>query len=575
MSVLRAFVVVALSAVVLLIGGVPVLQSYATAYTGYSAGSLATSPERQKSVVDVGSPAYRAGIRTGDTVGCTNMRDGAILFPVYQVAAYEPSPIEACVIRSGNIRHVTFVARPGPPVESTYGTFGFAALRFVIFATFVIVGSILVLARPSIMTWLFYGYCIGSAPLGVVNAAWTSWPPAVFALVMSVYGTIGFLGAAFLLLFALLVPDDRPPRGWRAWVYAAGWILTIVLGVTQFYWRIQSSTPVLTITDPFVLVTSQALTLVVVLVTIARLITMSGEMRARFAWVAFGIIFGVVANYIRIYVGSAPGNIFGLLTIVTPLALMYAILRRHVIDVRFVISRAVVFGVITTAVIGIIAAVDWATSEYLKQMRVALAIDAVITIVLGVTLHRTYGTIENLVDFYIYRKKHEAEKYLKRLARTLLSSEREETVDNAVVADPYEKLDLTMAALFRYADGGFVPRRASGWTIVQDLRFDHDHDLIRFLTTERRRVNIGDLKNDVTARFSACGAAPVVAIPIFDGNDLFGFTVYGLHRDGTKLDPDEADALETLCETAAQAYIRVENLQYRSLASNARPRRVT
>lgn len=566
MGVLRAVLVVALSTVILLIGGVPVLQSYSTAYTGFHAGQLGT-PESAKTVVDVGSPAYRAGIRTGDRVDCTNMRDGAILFPVYQEAAYEPAPIHACITRGGHAEHVTFVAQPGPPVKSTYDTFGFAALRLLVFTIFVIVGSVLVLARPSTMTWLFYAYCVGAAPLGVVNATWTAWPPVIFTLVMSLYGTIGFLGAAFLLLFALLVPDDRPPRGWRAWAYGAAWVITIVLGITQFYWRLHSSTPVLTVTDPLVLVASQVLTLTVVIATVVRLISMSGEMRARFAWVAFGIVFGVIVNYVRIYIGSVPGNISGMLTIVTPLALMYAILRRHVIDVRFVISRAVVFGIVTTAVVAVIGAVDWATSQYLSQLRVALAIDAVITIALGVVLHRSYGAIENVVDFYIFRTKHDAEVYLKRLARSLLSSEREETVDRALVTDPYEKLDLTMAALFRSDGNVYRPRDAAGWTVVQALTFDHDHDLVRFLVSERTRLHIRDLGKRVGIELEECGAMPVVAIPVFDGNDLFGFTLYGLHRDGTKLDPDEIDTLQILCETAAQAYIRVENLKYRRMAA--------
>ena len=57
--------------------------------------------------------------------------------------------------------------------------------------------------------------------------------------------------------------------------------------------------------------------------------------------------------------------------------------------------------------------------------------------------------------------------------------------------------------------------------------------------------------------------APAVAVPVFDGDDLSAFALYGLHRNGTKLDPDEIDTLEQLCSTAAQAYMRIENLKYR------------
>ncbi|MBV9271175.1 MAG: hypothetical protein JO165_08775 [Candidatus Eremiobacteraeota bacterium] len=41
-------------------------------------------------------------------------------------------------------------------------------------------------------------------------------------------------------------------------------------------------------------------------------------------------------------------------------------------------------------------------------------------------------------------------------------------------------------------------------------------------------------------------------------NRLTGFMVYGIHRGGTQLDPDEIETLERLCASAAQAYTGIE-----------------
>jgi hypothetical protein len=237
-----------------------------------------------------------------------------------------------------------------------------------------------------------------------------------------------------------------------------------------------------------------------------------------------------------------------------------------VIDVRFVISRTVVYAVITTLVVGIIGVVDWLTSAYLNQARVAMAIDALVTIGLGFVLHRTYGWLEHAADFVLFRKKHEAEAYLERLAKTLLRASRDETIDRALVHDPYEKFELTMAALFRAQGTSFTISCVAGWKAVQAMAFDCEHDLVRFLATERSRLHIHDLRAHVAAQFIECGDAPAVAIPIFEGDDLRAFALYGIHRSGTKLDPDEVEALEDLCQTAAQAYVRIENLRYRALA---------
>lgn len=221
----------------------------------------------------------------------------------------------------------------------------------------------------------------------------------------------------------------------------------------------------------------------------------------------------------------------GTLTVVMPITLMYAILRRHVIDVRFAISRTVVYGVVTTLIVGVIGIVDFLTSQYLNGLRIALAIDALVTIALGLALHRMYGAIENVVDFLIYRRKHEAESYLKRLAQTLLRAEREETIDRAVVDHPYERLELAMSALLRANGDRYSTVSARGWNGAAPS-FEREHDVVRFLATERHRLELRDLRERVKVEIAEPGVMPAVAVPIFEGDDLRGFALYGLHRDG-------------------------------------------
>ncbi|HVA29089.1 MAG TPA: GAF domain-containing protein, partial [Candidatus Baltobacteraceae bacterium] len=106
---------------------------------------------------------------------------------------------------------------------------------------------------------------------------------------------------------------------------------------------------------------------------------------------------------------------------------------------------------------------------------------------------------------------------------------------------------------------------AAGWKTSAALYFEPEHDLVRFLITERRLLDIQDLHGHVAAEFKAAGEIPTVAVPIVEGDELSAFMIYGLHRDGTKLDPDECQTLEALCDTAAQAYVRVENLRLRAM----------
>ena len=501
-----------------------------------------------------------------------SLRESVPLFPAFVQAKYAPLPISVCAERDGSLRGFVFVPRPGQPVPSAYGSLAWAALRVAILFAFLAMGSALVILRPGLMTWLFWAYCLGTSPFGVAaDVLWTWWPPLAFAALSAFNDAANALGFAFLLLFALVIPGDRVPTGWRGWVFWITCTATAAAWALHLYRALHAATLFAIQRDPVRVDFQDVMTCAVVLVTLLRLATMKREERARLSWVAFGIIVGVLFNQLRfpVLVGASPQSVPSLdssmLNVVMPISLMYAILWRHVIDVRFVISRAVVYGIVTSLLIFVIGFVDWLTSAYFSHLRLALAIDAAVTIALVLALHRISRVIENAVDFLIYRKKHEAERYLKRLARTLLRAQRAGTIDHALVQDPYDKLELSLAALFRRAGSSYVASSTAGWNGSAALALEQEHDLVRFLATERRLLQIRDLHGHVAAEFDRAGAAPAVAVPIFEGDELYAFAIYGLHRDGTKLDPDERDTLETLCDTAAQAYIRVENLQLRAL----------
>jgi hypothetical protein len=558
--IFNAIITVGVSLVFLWIVVPSMFAGYPSAYTGLNPGQSGTTV-----TIDPGSPAAKAGLRDGDTIRCLHIRDYEMLFPSFQLPAYSTSPVHGCVVRDGVEVPFELVAHPGPAAQDIYGGLVFILLRAAAYVVFLIVGSTLVILRPSLMTWLLFIFCVNTSPAAASADGLTSLSPVSYFLAALPNELGALVSATALLLFTLVFPDSSLPRGWRGalfWIVCAVSLVAIALKLQQMYGTVAIGP----YSDPVSLNVKLILAIAVVGVTLGRFAGMRPADRARFGWVTLGILLGVVANYLRSTV-SGPLSIFaGMSTVLMPITLMYAILRRHVIDVRFAISRAVVYAVVTTAIIGVIASVDFLTGEYLRGLRIALAINALVTIGLGVALHRMYRTIENSVDFLIYRKKHEAERYLQRLAQTLLRAEREETVDRAIVDDPYERLDLTMAALLRANGGRYSAVAVQGWS-GEVPSFESEHVLVRFLTTERRRVELRDLRKRVKSEIAEAGPMPAIGVPIFEGDDLRGFALYGLHRDGTRLDPDEVDVLEALCQTAAQAYVRIENLRMRQLIS--------
>ncbi len=564
MTAVRAIIAIGIATFFFAVSVPPMFVNPPWPYTGI------TINEPAKGGLDIsvarGSPAYRAGLRSHDTINCLSARDYSELYSAPHVV-YVAAPISLCVLRAGAWRNVSLISERRPPAGMAYISPWLAALRALVYLVYLIVGCALVMARPSLMTWLLFIYCLGAAPLTAVEDG-ASLSAAGFTVLFVLMDISSSAMAGVLALFALVVPERAPPRGWRRVTFvvlAAATLAAAAVTAVGNHWN--------SYTLPVAPWFSSVLTIVGIIVVIARLATMQRSERARFGWAAFAIIFGILVNSLRTgVVGVFPVSNFVIdvvsftaayVTVIMPLALMYAILRRHVIDVRFVLSRGVVYAIITTLVVGLIGIVDWATSAYLHEVRTAMAIDALVTIALGFVLHRTYFWVDRFVDAVLFREKHQAQEYLTRLARTLPFAHSEEAVDNALVFAPYEKLSLTAAALYRQRRDGFAPVCAQGWSLSELPTLAADDDLLRFFMAERGRISIGDLHERIGRQRFAQSNPPAIAIPIFQSNDLTGFALYGLHHDGTRLDPDEEHVLERLCETGAQAYTAVELARYR------------
>lgn len=553
---MRAVIVTTLALITLLLAGAPMFMHPPTGYFGITFrdnGALV-----QPNVIDVAphSPAHEAGLRSGDSVSCISLRDGAIL----NGGGYTPgTPVNLCVTHDGVRRYVRLVPQTRPPATSIYGSDALAAVRLTGYALFLLCAAILVLGRPSLMTWLFFGYAIFASPNSASSFNLTFLDPTLYAFIAVLFAVMTLGQTALLLGFTILVPDDAPPTIARKRALAIAWVLLPVLAVIGILTWAQTA---FTVTFHVAEWTSWSSTAIVIIALTCRLSTMKGAERARFAWAAFAIVWTVIIDVFRL-VGVLPAptsSMVSLFAVVTPLVLLYAVFNRHVIDIRFVVSRTLVYAVITTLVIAIVGAVDWATSAYLHEVKIAMALDALATIAVAFALNRLHRWIERAVDIALFREKYAAEEYLDRLGRTLLDAQREETIHSELVRAPVRALNLTMAAVFREAESAFTVCASAGRDVNLPPAFDRDHEVVRFLNADRALVRLRDIAFESRAE---------IAIPIFQGKRLTGFVLYGAHSDGTQLDPDEVETLKRFCDSAAQAYISITYERYNGLPSTA------
>ncbi len=510
--------------------------------------------------VDPGSPAARAGVQAGDRIvfGSASWKtlillgDFGLLPPNY--------PVAMSVERAGAAVPVHFITEPRLDRQSPLETLAAVASNAV-YPVFALTGALLVLLRPSLMTRALFVFCLAYGTT-IATVHWAFLPSAIFVPVSLFNGVFsGSFGDFPILLFVLLFPDYTL-TGWRlrvATVVFAATALDLCLGIaTQL---LALTRPIPHLLDVLVL-PGEVVWISAIAILAYTYASATVAERQRLKWAVLGMSFAFAAEVVNTW-GSVLGaprvltNTANALTIVMPASLAYAILRHRLIDVRFALNRALLYTATTTVLFAMMGFLDWLTGKLVGDVHLSDAIEAAVAIGLGFVLNRVHQVLEGFVDRVLFRSRYRAETYLERVATSLPFATAERTVDETLVREPFDTLRLASAATFRLRDDGdYVRVGSAGWDSGV-LRLDRDDPLVRFMVAERSDVWLEDVRRKVLGAPSG-ECAPVLAVPVISRNEVLAFTLYGLHADGTQLDPDEVRLLDRLARAAASAYDHVE-----------------
>lgn len=425
---------------------------------------------------------------------------------------------------------------------------------------FVVVGSALLLLRPSVMTWCFYYYCIFRR----YGDLFFYWPgsDAFFWLNALAFAALGGASCAFVMMFALRFPTNKI-EGWRVPLNRVAVALAIVLPIAWLYvfarldfWGV----PVQPLVSALVWLTS-GVYVVAAGIFLATLFQSYGDERQRRQWI---VVFPIVL-LLRVAVINIPrtlpdwiSDLLTALAVIVPLTVAYAVIRRRVFDVQFVISRALVYGTMTTLIAGTFLLIDWFMSKQFEQTRFTLTAEIIFALALGSSLNMLHRNVDRLVDGIFFRQRHFAERRLGRAAAAVTRAETFSAVDQFVVNEPVEALELASAALFRKSEhgGGFVRRVDVGWDPHDVREMGPNDPLVLHLLAEEGPVRISDVA-------WSSGHAPhmahaVLAMPLLLRDQIVGIALYGPHRNGADIDPDEQKSLTPLLERAGAAYDHID-----------------
>ncbi|MGZ3529480.1 MAG: hypothetical protein ACXVAO_17575 [Vulcanimicrobiaceae bacterium] len=513
--------------------------------------------------VDPNSPAARAGIAAGDRIGRNRFGTEWALFGF----PYAGDQRSFTIVRDGveQTVHLKAAAIPDSGLLRRLGS----VLAILPATVFLIVAFLMVWARPSAMTWSFFVYAVGYFGTAPSYAYFAHVLPApAFEAMTFCLGTLFSNFAVLPLLpFVMRFPYDHTYPWWKPYSPFVWTAIGVAFLAYVYAWYIAQSTghpPAFqSVLDSFLPLLVFALA---ALVMIKNFKLSPPQTRQRFGFLIVGTVTSFVAYavYFIPNVSAQVSQTVQLGAVLMPISVGYAVFRHRVIDVNFVLNRAVVYGALSVCVIAFVSLLDWFSSRTISEFRLATAIELLVTIGIGFMLDRINRTVESAVESVLFRRRHIVERYLLRVAAALPYATSEDAITDGLVHEPVEALELTAGALYRPSDDGsrFTGVGTSSQTLAAPMGFDGNHNLVRFLQAEESPVWLDDVRTHLDATNSSIY---VLAIPVMVRHQLVSFVLYGAHRNGAQIDPDEVGLLKEIGREAARAYDHVEAVRTREL----------
>jgi hypothetical protein len=535
---------------------------YAGTWGGGTYGAdAARSTQGIVDAVEPGSPADRAGIRVGDQVQVAPFSKDYSRFAFPRAGDRGTFTVRR---PNGSYYTVTMTAISKRSFTPTAQILGILAL--IPSAIFVAIAFILVFLRPNVMTWSFYAYATGFLSTQPSMAFYYPYlDGAAFFLLSFLLNVVwGNFAVLPLLPFVLRFPDDRL-TGFTKTFDRVLWA-AIGLGFAAYTYEWFASI------RGYALVWSDALDTWLPLATFALATFIliqkykhaTPEIRQRFGFLIVGLIVSFIAYavYFVPWIPRSVSEAIGLAVVIMPISVMYAVLKHRVIDINFVLNRALGYGLLSVLVVAFVSLLDWLAGQAISSQRFATGVTLIVTIGVGFLLDRINRVVGNSVEVVFFRERRAAEDYLRRAARALPYATDETAINDSLVQIPSDALKLSAAALYRRSNDGerFEGIATSITTPVAPPGFDQNHLLVRMLQSGEQRVWLEDLRSHLDREQAKYY---VLAVPVTVRHELVSFTLYGPHNNGAQLDSEEVDLLEDLSREASRAYDHIEAVRMR------------
>jgi hypothetical protein len=488
--------------------------------------------------------ASRAGLRSGDLVDLREQDEAARIAVLYQLMATQPTHL---VVHRGAAELAVPVT--GSTIWEGQPLWKFATMTSVTIASVFFIGCAVLIAlrrsdrRDGRLLALVLLCIVGSQ----LNPDFFVVPSAGLQLALLV-ASQGCYAIALLLLIRLS-SEFGERSAWRT-------VLGGVASVVALLYLVDHLAAVVGIhtlwIDPSPYVDRIGFAyglasfiggLAVVLTAIAAVATTPAAERPRAAWTVLALPIALFAQTIIGTVGAFVTSWYALvgdaalsdaMWLVGAWAVTYALLKRRVLDLEFVLSQTLVVGTVSAIVVAAFVLLEWLLGTVMAGVSHAtgLIANGALALVLGLSLNPIHKRVDGFIEQLFFRERHENERALLEFSKEAVSVTNSEALLDQAIAKLERHTDARSATILLRERDAYVAVRSFGADAVRAV--SENDPLILALKTWHKPVD---------PHHYASAVDGALALPMLARGLLIGLLALGERAGGEAYAPDEVEAL--------------------------------